>query len=290
MLTFRAFSALRKPLHPNASPRDHTFCRGALIVHRFFAITVLALFLLSFGTQTRAQSHLWSQRFGDTDRDAIEGVAVDAAANIIIVGHFAGNVDFGGGALTSAGLYDIILASYDENGTHNWSQRFGDTVNDEGFAVAVDSEANIAITGYFRGSVDFGGGAVVSDESEDIFVAKFDIAGNYLWSFGYQGGSNSDEGQDIAFDPDGNVLVTDDFGDTVNFGGGPLTAGGFNDIFLLKFDADGNHVWSYAFGDSVDTQHEAGRGVAAVWPRMVTVTSRLSASSTRRLTSAAGRW
>lgn len=226
------------------------------------ALAFITGLLAALTSVSSAQSYLWSQSFGGTSEDAAMGVAVDGSGNIVMVGYFMGTVDFGGGPLTS-GLSDIVLASYDENGSHNWSQNFGGMTGDgRGFAVAVDPNDNIVITGYFFGSVDFGGGPLVANESEDIFVAKFDNNGNHLWSHGYGGTSNIDEGLDIAVDPEGNVVVTGWFADTLDFGAGPITVAGSYDIFLLKLDPDGNHIWSFAYGDSVDTVLEMGRGVA----------------------------
>jgi len=36
----------------------------------------------------------------------------------------------------------------------------------------------------------------------------------------------------------------------IDFGGGALTNAGYSDIFLAKFDSNGNHIWSKRFGRS----------------------------------------
>jgi hypothetical protein len=55
------------------------------------------------------------------------------------------------------------------------------------------------------------------------------------------------------------VVVTGVFTDTVDFGGGPLVALGPWDVFVVKFDATGKHLWSKRFGN--DEQQE-GHGLA----------------------------
>ena len=51
-------------------------------------------------------------------------------------------------------------------------KRFGDASGDRGQSVATDGSDNVVITGWFTGSVDFGGGLLTSLGQEDIFLAK----------------------------------------------------------------------------------------------------------------------
>ncbi len=65
------------------------------------------------------------------------------------------------------------------------------------------------------------------------------------------GASHWDHGYGVAVDAKGNVFVTGDFEDyPASFGGAKLTNAGDKDIFLAKFDAKGNHLWSKAFGST----------------------------------------
>jgi hypothetical protein len=179
-------------------------------------------------------AHLWSQRFGDAEYQLGYSVAFDPSGNIAITGNFAGTVDFGGGPLTSVGFEDIFLAKFDASGTHLWSQRFGDAEYLLSFSVAFDLSGNIAITGWFEGTVDFGGGPLINTGLKDIFLAKFDASGAHLWSQKF-GAAGYQRGNSVAFDPSGNVAITGWFEGTVDFGGGPLTCADRMDIFLAKF-------------------------------------------------------
>ena len=141
----------------------------------------------------------------------------------------------------------LFVAKFDMNGNHLWSQRFGGTDNQSGNSVAVDGSGNVVLTGAFWESVNFGGGGLVAVDI-DVFLVKFDASGNHLWSKDF-GDSDNQVGFSVAVDASGNVLITGRFAGTVNFGGGPLTSIGSSNIFVAKFDADGNHVWSRRFGD-----------------------------------------
>lgn len=53
----------------------------------------------------------------------------------------------------------------------------------------------------------------------------------------------------MGIDAFGNLIVAGSFYSTVDFGGGDLTSAGSYDIFVAKFDSDGEHIWSRRFGD-----------------------------------------
>lgn len=206
------------------------------------------LFLAKFDA---SGNYLWSKSFGDSLYSSEDGmwVATDASDNVIITAEFDGTIDFGGGTLTSAGSLDVAVAKFDAAGNHIWSKNFGDASFQVPHAVATDASGNIVITGYFGGSVDFGGGPLTSG-GLDMFVAKLDPAGAHLWSKNF----GNALGYSVATDGFGNVVTTGDFNGTVDFGGGPLTEAGGGDIFVAKFDGSGNQLWSRAFGNT-DYQH-----------------------------------
>jgi YVTN family beta-propeller protein len=215
------------------------------------------VFVVKFDT---AGNHVWSQRFGDDSDQFGQGLGVDGAGNVLVTGYFYGDLDFGGGPLTSAGDVDIFVAKLDPAGNHIWSQRFGDATDQYGYNVAADGSGNVLVSGYYWGDVDFGGGTLTSAGDYDIFVAKFDSAGTHLWSKRF-GDAAQQAGYGLAVDGSGNVLLSGYLFGTVDFGGGTLTApGGNNDIFVAKFDPAGTHVWSQNFGDA-DPQF--GYGIAA---------------------------
>ena len=91
----------------------------------------------------------------------------------------------------------------------------------------------------------------------------------HFWSHAY--GSNA--GQEIviavAFDNNGNVVMTGVFSGTANFGGADLTSAGLEDIFLAKYDAQGNHLWSKRFGGA---GYDQPRGLAVTTTGVICIT------------------
>ncbi|MEX2245187.1 MAG: hypothetical protein WEC75_00715 [Dehalococcoidia bacterium] len=138
-------------------------------------------------------------------------------------------------------------------GDHVWSTGFGDVAVQRAYDVALDGKGNVLLTGYFQGAVDFGGGPLTSAGTDDIFLAKFDTAGNHLWSQRF-GDGDEQRAYAMATDSTGNVIVIGSVRGTADFGGGSLTSAGAEDIFIAKFDDEGNHLWSKIFGDATDLQ------------------------------------
>ncbi len=108
---------------------------------------------------TGSGTHQWSKRVTNNGDDYGYSVVTDSSGDILLTGYFSGKIDFGGGVLTSAGLFDIFVAKYSGAGTYVWSKQLGSTQDDFGYDIAVDSSGNVVVTGVFKGSVNFGGGA-----------------------------------------------------------------------------------------------------------------------------------
>lgn len=242
---------------------------GCAVHVRSFVLCMVAVFCVGLvfdPADATVVIHHWSKDFGDSASQDPGGVAVDAAGNVYITGYFWGTMDFGGGPLTSAGASDIYVAKFSPSGVHLWSKSFGDGTDQQGYAVAANTWGDVLITGYFAGSVDFGGGTLTgaADGAGDVFVAKFDTNGNHLWSqvFGDFGNQN---GTAVAFDNAGNMLVGGTtYTGSVDFGGGPLPTT-VADGWIVKFDASGAHVWSRRIGDvSLNPGNAHGQAVNGV--------------------------
>ncbi len=197
-------------------------------------------------------AHLWSKRFGDSGQQQIFSVATDAAGDIAVIGIFNGNIDLGGGNLASASSNtDVFVGMFDANGTHLWSKSFGDIANDDCRSVAFDPSGNVIIGGFELGTIDFGGGPLVSAGAQDAYVAKFDATGTHLWSTLW--GGSSDQGvQGVTTDSSGNIVLVGWFGGNLDLGGGPMVSAGGLDAFVARIDPSGAFQWNQNFGDTSD--------------------------------------
>jgi hypothetical protein len=192
--------------------------------------------------------YLWAKLFGAAGNQRIFGAATDGDNNVIVVGSFEQKIDFGSGALTSHGFEDFFVAKLDPNGNEIWSKRFGEAGDQRALAVAVDLQKNMYVTGWFKGSIDFGMGPVTSAGGEDGFILKLGSGGNVLWSQTF-GDTVDQRPQAVTLDASGNPLVAGYFGGSMAVNGGnTLTSAGDHDVFLVKLNSLGNHQFSKSFG------------------------------------------
>ena len=201
--------------------------------------------------------HRWSKGFGSTSSDYGQALDIDASGNVYLTGRFYYTINFGGGTITSAGSYDIFVASFDSSGKHRWSKAFGNTSSDYGYGLAVDGSGNVYVTGYYYNTVNFGGSTITSNGSGDMFIVSFTPSGVHRWSHGY-GGTSSDYGWALATDAAGNVYATGYFYYTIKFGSTSHTAAGSYDTFVVSFTSGGAVRWSKAFGS---TSSDYGYGI-----------------------------
>jgi hypothetical protein len=197
----------------------------------------------------------WSEDFKVGEGRSI---AIDGGGGVLVTGWFSGTSNFGGGPFTSSGEQDIFVAKFNASGGPVWSQRFGDAMSQSGNAVASDSAGNVILAGNFAGTVTFAPPPLVSAGGSDVFLAKFDVAGNEEWNKSF-GGSLDDEVTGMAVDGAGYILLTGRFKGTIDFGGGPLVevCAGLGDLFIAKFDPQGTHQWSKSYCLSGDARAAA---------------------------------
>jgi len=206
----------------------------------------------------------WVYTAGGSGNDRAVDIGTDSSGNSYITGNFSETVNFGGGDVTSAGNSDdIFVVKLDSDGNFQWVYTAGGTQYgtssttlkfDGGTGIDIDSSGNVYITGIFDTVVDFGGGNV-SSSGKDIFVLKLDTDGNFQWVYNVLSSGN-DDANSITTDPSGNTYTTGYFYNTADFGGGDVTSNGYNDIFVVKLDSDGNFQWVYtAGGTGVDELH-----------------------------------
>lgn len=158
--------------------------------------------------------------------------------------------------IVSSILY-LLLGSY--SFSQNLLTKASSTAIDEALDIETDNSGNSYITGFVGGQTNFGTITTSSLGGQDIFVAKMDNAGNFIWIKTF-GGSGAERGLDLALDNNGNVYLTGYFFGSATFGTINLTSNaGSRDLFVAKINGNnGNVIWANSAGG---TDAETGHSV-----------------------------
>ncbi|MFK7783550.1 MAG: SBBP repeat-containing protein [Crocinitomicaceae bacterium] len=228
----------------------------------------LMFLLFLCGNVAYSQTFQFAKNLGGIDDETCLSIAVDASGNVYSTGWFEGTADFDPGPntfdLTASAFKSIYVSKLDPNGNFIWALDFGHDYTNEGFSIKTDNNGNVYIAGQFQDTTDFDPGPsvynLVPNGWSGAFILKLDSNGNFIWAKDC-GGSNSNAGNSLTIDQNGNVYLIGEFGGTGDFDPGSsvynLTAQGIEDAFILKLDALGNFIWAKQIGQTSYTTGES---------------------------------
>jgi hypothetical protein len=146
-----------------------------------------------------------------------------------------------------------LIAKYNAAGNVLWARSAGGNADDYGQNVTTDASGNVYITGYFVSStITFGSTTLINTGNADIFIAKYDDTGNVLWAKSV-GGTGIGYGYSVCTDASGSVFITGHFTSTsIIFGTTTLTNVGGADVFIAKYDTNGNVLWAKSAGGNTN--------------------------------------
>jgi hypothetical protein len=179
-------------------------------------------------------TQIWAQTYnGPGDSwDYVEAIALDSDGNVFVTG------------ITRVGMgRDFGTVKYDNDGNYKWVAFYNSSGNQWDWAdrIATDSSGNVYVNGTYNET---------ADGSDAYATVKYDTEGNEVWARTYISGVepyNSPLGLDV--DESGNVCVT-----------GYTYDGSNADFGTVKYDTDGNELWSATYsspGDNWDVASEA---------------------------------
>ncbi len=151
-------------------------------------------------------------------------------------------------------------ATFSQTPHFQWAKGSTGNNNDNAYGVATDPSGNVFIAGYFISStITFGSFSLTNAGSQDIYLVKYDASGNVLWAKS-AGGNGFDDAFSVATDLSGNVFITGMFSSpSINFDTVSLTNLSGADMYLAKYDANGNALWAVNTGGS---GYQSGQSVA----------------------------
>ncbi|MEM1688818.1 MAG: hypothetical protein QXH89_02780, partial [Candidatus Anstonellales archaeon] len=125
---------------------------------------------------------------------------------------------------------NVWVIKIDANGNHVWNRTFhGGYGGDRGSSIVKSDDGGYVIVGgSYQGTTNRDG----------VWVIKIDANGNHVWNRTFHGGYGSDVGHSVIKSDDGGYVI-------VGWSYQGTTNGA--DIWVIKIDANGNHVWNRTF-------------------------------------------
>lgn len=195
---------------------------------------------------------LWASTSANSpSSDATYSICTDKAGNVYLTGPYqSDSITIGSTTLYNSGApnLDCYIVKYNLSGTVLWAKGIGGNDDDAVKSISADGNENIFACGYFFSPTLKLGGTTLTNYSpgtSDLFIAKFDYAGNLLWAK-REGGADSDDGSSIATDIQGNVYLGGSFrSDHITFDTVTLINSGppYSDFCLVKFNPSGTVLW-----------------------------------------------
>ncbi len=190
--------------------------------------------------------------YGSTSHETAGGLAYYGGSTqaIYLTGSYtSSSFQVGATTLTNTGTggsSEGYLIKFNTTGTPQWARTFGSAGSgDYSNSVEVDNTGAPHILGSFgSGNTVIGTSTLVSYGSSDIFFAKYDVNGNFVWSKNIGGTSNDFPGY-IDIDATNNIYISGYYQNTsINFGSFSLPNAGGYDAFAAKFNSLGTNLWA----------------------------------------------
>jgi hypothetical protein len=187
---------------------------------------------------------LWAQGIGNINTDYGQDINTDATGQVYVTGQFNSQyINLGTTTLTNAGYTgistDIFVVKFDTSGNVLWAKGIGETAEQYGYS-SIDSSGNLYLACRSSSpSITFGPFTLTNINAGyyDVYVVKYDSAGNEVWVKGV-GGTANDIVNGISNDIFGNICITGYYDSPfINFGTTTITNSGNIDLFVTKLGA-----------------------------------------------------
>lgn len=222
---------------------------------------------------------VWARNGGGTANEEGACVAVSKTddRSVYVTGKFnSDTLTFESYSIQSHATYNYYLVKYDSAGSVQWLEGATGSSDNAGLGVTTDAEGNVYVTGYFLSDTIIFDSDTIYHNNADIFIVKYDANGNVAWAKSV-GGDASDYANSITADAQNNIYITGSFASSfVTFDSDTLTNSGSTNLFIAKFDTDGNTLWAKKSGG---TENDIGYAITTDASGNVIITGGFSSPS-----------
>jgi hypothetical protein len=124
----------------------------------------------------------WAASFGGKEDDAVAGVAIDDAGNVVVAATVRGSLHVGGADLAARGTADGLVAWWGDGGAPGAAVLVGG-LDFDGLRAIVAAGDRVVVGGFFSGKIHLGDRALAAGGGDDAFVAELDATGRVVASW-----------------------------------------------------------------------------------------------------------
>jgi hypothetical protein len=193
---------------------------------------------------------IWTRQFGTSENDIAYGVSADpSSGDVYVVGETLGTMP----DQSREEGRDAFIRKYNSDGDEIWTRQFGVSTRDTAQGVSTDpSSGDVYVAGETFGTMP----DQTSEGGVDAFIRKYNSDGDEIWTRQF-GTSSRDTAQGVSTDSSsGDVYVG---GDTGGVFDGEIDQEPDEEvervfeIFVSKYNSDGDEIWTRQFGASEDS-------------------------------------
>ena len=222
---------------------------------------LLVLSVLCLPICSLAQTYKW---VNSHDRIEILCTVIGRDGSVFAGGNFSGSVTLGATTHTAAGQNDIILIKYDPSGQVVWSYASGGTGHESAQSLAVDSNDNISVLGWYqaRGGTNKIGSYTLPNRQSSNFVMRLSAGGQLQWCNWPTGSTvfaTTPYYRWMIANEDGSIIYITSIDKTSSIGPFTFTApvSNMSALVLAKQDLEGQVLWAKLIGYN-DTMYPIG--------------------------------
>ncbi|MCK5028336.1 MAG: T9SS type A sorting domain-containing protein [Bacteroidales bacterium] len=211
-------------------------------------------------------NEIWAKKIAYNEaKQFVSSIDIDKYGDLVVAGVYRDSITFPTD-IRYSNSYGMFITKLDDEGNTLFAKDIPTTTLSSKFTDLKAYNENYYFLGVFDGTCSFETGDEVSTGSgyTDVFIYKTDISGNGLWTRRTSTDAEALSGT-LSRDNYGNIYFTGYFegtniqiDSTLTELSSAITTNGGDDIFIYKYNKNGNLIWGKGYGS---TSHDWARGI-----------------------------
>ena len=234
------------------------------------SISMIVLTIYSLTTNSQTLGWQFANKISNSYYWNTSSISADQTGNTYLTNVFGSSVTVTNQTFNNSSGYDLAVTKYNKFGEQQWYKQYGGTGTDSIYNCIIknDLSGNVYMLGRFYGTINFDGTVLSTATNErGIYFVKLNNSGvlQFAKKIGYYNSySFTDiDVNDFVLDNSNNVFVTGTYRINLTLGTNTLTlfCASSNNMFIGKYDSNGNFIWAQKAGSASACYNVVGSSV-----------------------------